>query len=495
MEPSSSSLPAYAFALPLVLTGGLALRYLRRRNGSYGLPPGPKGIPFFGSALSVNAENPLETFMDWSRQYGDIMHCRIFSRDFIFLNTERAAQDLLERRSRLYSDRSGFDSLEDYGVLLNTGTVRYGPTWRFHRKLYSHIMRESVTPNFHAAQYRKASELLSSLSTDPPELRDNLDTFSVGIVLSILYGDNIEHRQELEKDIAKLTSTCADRFKIVASDIVVATINALPFMKYAPAWLFGGIFNAAESRKINDALVDGLYERLVVADAVQLLDQRTDHLDEASIKQSIKHVCATSFLAGMETTTSALLIFVLAMLQNPEVQRRGQEEIDHVVGKDRLPTFEDRESMPYLEAVMRETLRWRSVVPTGVPHCLTEDDVYEGYFFPKGSVVIGHTGAISHDESRYPSPSTFLPERFILPDGTLNDDTVSYAFGFGRRMCPGRHLATSSVWIAIASILASFRIEHPKDERGRVLRSEPKWEVGLTCQPHFKCEFVPREHS
>jgi len=152
----------------------------------------------------------------------------------------------------------------------------------------------------------------------------------------------------------------------------------------------------------------------------------------------------------------------------PATQKRAQEEIDRVVGTERLPDFEDRISLPYVEALLREILRWWCVVPQGLPHTATADDVYNGFYFPKGksaSFMKGrrftcnglcrHDGdteplvnitvlslpalynlrlrSMMRDEEMYPDPDSFKPERFFNDDGTLNGDTVPYAFGFGRR--------------------------------------------------------------
>jgi cytochrome P450 len=78
------------------------------------------------------------------------------------------------------------------------------------------------------------------------------------------------------------------------------------------------------------------------------------------------------------------LVFFMAMALHPAVQKRIQDEIDRVVGTDRLPTFEDRPSLPLVDAVVREILRWRPVVPLAIPHTAIKDDVYKGYFIPKG---------------------------------------------------------------------------------------------------------------
>ncbi|KAG2132215.1 cytochrome P450, partial [Suillus cothurnatus] len=151
------------------------------------------------------------------------------------------------------------------------------------------------------------------------------------------------------------------------------------------------------------------------------------------------------------------MTFALAMVLYPDVQRRAQGEIDSVVGRDRLPTFEDRASLPYVESVLRETLRWCPIAPLGVPHATSSDDTYDGYFIPKGTAVISNIWAMSRDEKRYPSASSFIPERFLDDNNVLTDDNPArYVFGFGRRACPGRHAADASVWSAIATVLATM---------------------------------------
>ena len=83
-----------------------------------------------------------------------------------------------------------------------------------------------------------------------------------------------------------------------------------------------------------------------------------------------------------------MVYFFLAMTVFPEVQRKAQEEIDRVVGKDRLPTFNDRDNLPYIDATVKEVLRWHPVAPMGLPHTTTEDDVCEGYLIPKGAMLL-----------------------------------------------------------------------------------------------------------
>jgi len=85
-----------------------------------------------------------------------------------------------------------------------------------------------------------------------------------------------------------------------------------------------------------------------------------------------------------------------------------------------------------------------------------------------------------HNEEKYPNPSEFDPDRFLSPNGTLTDDTVSMVWGFGRRICPGRHLAESSIWSAMVCMLAVFKFSKAKDETGKEIEIKPKWRAGLT---------------
>ncbi|KAL0565623.1 hypothetical protein V5O48_016400 [Marasmius crinis-equi] len=116
-----------------------------------------------------------------------------------------------------------------------------------------------------------------------------------------------------------------------------------------------------------------------------------------------------------------------------ELQARGQEEIDSVVGSGRLPDFEDRENLPYVNALIAETMRWNPVVPLALVHRATQDDVYDGYFIPAGSTIVANAWAMLHAEELYgPNPMTFDPDRFMKRDGKNPPDPSQFAFGFGR---------------------------------------------------------------
>lgn len=139
----------------------------------------------------------------------------------------------------------------------------------------------------------------------------------------------------------------------------------------------------------------------------------------------------------------------MTMLNNPEAQRKAQEELDRVVGQDRLPTFQDMPDLTYVNAIVKETQRWRPVIAGGLAHATTKDDVYEGYWIKAGSTVIPNAWAIHMDPKVYPEPEKFMPERFIK-DGNLvgvpQAERGHFGFGYGRRICPGMYIAERSLF-------------------------------------------------
>lgn len=184
------------------------------------------------------------------------------------------------------------------------------------------------------------------------------------------------------------------------------------------------------------------------------------------------------------------------MALHPEVMKKAQAEIDAVVGNDRLPTFADREHLPYLDALTKEVLRWNTVAPTGVPHRAVQDDVHAGYFIPKGSLVIANIWKLTHDPRTYANPFTFNPDRFISSEGkTAELDPHGLCFGFGRRICPGLHLADASVFISCAMSLAVFDISKCI-ENGIIIEPVHENTTGTISHPKpFKCSIKPRSQK
>lgn len=178
--------------------------------------------------------------------------------------------------------------------------------------------------------------------------------------------------------------------------------------------------------------------------------------------------------AGSETTSSAVEWCILAMITHPDIQKRAQSELDTVVGRERPPTLADRAQLPYIVAVVREVLRWRTGLPLGVPHTAEADDFYEGMFIPKGTALLPNILPCNSDPAVYgDDAAAFRPERHLDEQGRLapapptTKEHGHVSFGFGRRVCVGQHVAEDALFIGAAMLLWAFQFNKECDENGR----------------------------
>jgi len=191
-----------------------------------------------------------------------------------------------------------------------------------------------------------------------------------------------------------------------------------------------------------------------------------------------------------------MMTFFVAMLLHPGIARRAQTELDSITGRDRLPAFDDRPRLPFVDAVCKEVFRWQPVTPLGVPHATIKDDIYNGFLIPKGAIVIANSWAILHDPTIYPEPElpdVFKPERSLNPDGSLLDDPIlTSSFGYGKRICPGRYFADATLFIIVASVLSVFNIERKEEAGGQPFEYSYRGTVISRPNP-FPCSINPRD--
>ncbi|KAF8545990.1 cytochrome P450 [Imleria badia] len=494
MEWSTLATRLIAPALLAVVTVDIIRRILRNRieRKGYPLPPGPFPFPLLGSALSLNAKEPWLTFVEWRAKYGDIMYIRLLDTDVIVLSSISDALALLEKRSRLYSDRPFIATAVPYGHDVNFALARYGEHWRLCRRIFQQTFRADAALNFRPMQLRRARQLIVNLTDDPDKYPSHFATFATAIALSAAYDYDPSPRDD------PIVSIIDDYLKASLPGLApgkMVLLKALPFLLHIPDWLPGSWIKreAEEAYAWRNKMVETPYRH------VQECIESKDHLNPSMVSDHIarmenfdssyrskyetalQQASVTAFIGSAESTTSILLMFTLAMIENPHVWKRAQAEIDALVGTDRLPEFDDRVSLPYLDAIIREVFRWGIIVPLGAPHAVTLDDVYKGYYIPKGATIFVNVWAISRDKARYPDGDKFIPERFLNAAGILIDDDPSdFIFGFGRRRCPGRYAADASIWSAIATMLATLDFNLAKDADGNNIMFKATFATTMT---------------
>ncbi|KAF8259814.1 CyP450 monooxygenase [Lactarius quietus] len=474
----------------------------RRNPAGLPYPPSPKGYPIIGNLFDIPSAFIYKRFREMSRELNsDIIHLQVFGFHLIVCNSKGVADDLLDKRSSIYSDRPRLPMMvELMGFGWSLGFTPYNEWWKNSRRLFHKHFQPSAVPQFRPKKIKAAHGFLQKLLDAPEHFHEHMQLMAGSTILDIAYGLDIRTSDD---PYLKRAEEC---LKIIdqAGNPGSFLVDIFPALKYVPEWMPGASFKrkAREWRGVAerfytipfDFVKQSMAEGTAKSSFTSLaLRDITENDDRSYQEELIKGLGGTMYTAGADTTVSIILTFFLAMLMNPAAQDQAQEEIDRVIGTDRLPTFEDESKLPFVSALSKEVFRWQQVAPFAIPHRLMEDDIYNGYFLPKNSIILGNAWAILHDDRLFPDPFTFKPERF---NGSNVDPrvpaAVDYAFGFGRRVCPGRWMAHSFIFIVVASVLSTFRIEKAVRD-GRVNEPTGAFTPGILASPEkFECTIKPR---
>ncbi|KAL7947244.1 cytochrome P450 [Trichoderma barbatum] len=492
------------FVILLMLAAGKVVAYQRRKRLGP-LPPGPPGEPILGHLRVIPTDNPEYFYKRLSQEYGsDILSFNVLGQSVIVLNSVRAATDLLDKHGANYCDRPRFVLFEVMGWHKTLTFLRWGPSFRMHRRILQRSFQKSNIGQYRYLQEREAITLLRGIMDRPAAWETILRRFSTAIALGVGFGIKIE--------------TDTDPFVQVAADASYALghggapagtpVDFFPLFRFLPTFLHDRSLKFANRWKFAIVnLRDKPYEAIMASRArVQSLVQDMLDQQQSQVKQGqtpeisdedIKGAGAAVFAAGQDTTWSTLVVFILNMMLHPEVQSKAQCLLDQVVGRDRLPTFDDRPNLRYIDFIVQETFRWCPVSPMGVPHRSLKDDVYGEYFIPAGSFVYANARAMTHDERVYKNPDEFNPDRYSpLEEGGRGEPLPNGQFGFGRRKCIGQHFAEATVWIVVAVMLSTMSIEREKDASGAEIVPVVELTNGLTSHPKsFPCLIRSRDEK
>ncbi|KAF8811261.1 cytochrome P450 [Phlegmacium glaucopus] len=438
----------------------------------------------------------------------NLVFLSVLGKNVLFVNTFQMANELFEKRSVNFSDRNeSVMSNELMGWDFSFGHMRYGDRWKAHRRMFHRQFQQSVAPVYWPIQRREAHALLRRLLQTPDDLVYHLRHNAAAVIMGISYGITIAPKDDHHIAVAEIAMDGMGK----AASPGAFFVDFIPILYtswgFTSEWVPGASFQrkAREWRKavmeMKDApfatavknFKEGKAEPSFVANLLSELETKQTINDEVEI---IKNCAGMAYAAGAESTVSTLATFVLAIVTHPEVQVKAQKELDSVVGRDRLPEFSDRQSLPYINAILKEVLRWNPVAPLGLPHMATHHDEINGYFIPAGTMIVGNSWGILHDPNTYPDPSRFNPDRFMGENDSQHlssMDPLSVTFGYGRRICPGRYMAEAQVWISIACMLSVFDIGTAFDGLGRPIKVTPAFSAGMISHPlPFKFSMKPR---
>ncbi|KAF9464067.1 cytochrome P450 [Collybia nuda] len=504
------------------------------------LPPGPSGILFFGNLFQVPALRPYPKFREWAKQYGPVFHLRLGPQDVIVLNTAEATDELLVNRSSNFSSRSPPHVAHD---IMSAGQrqvfLPYGKEWKACRRSLQTSVAPGPSKRLRPLQELESRVLLHDFLSHGETSLDDLPEgpngevpeghwfslvrrYTTSIAMTVTHGKRI-HKILGNHRLHKVYAVLANFTRVGQPGNYLADV--FPILRKLPDFLAKWRVEARKMHEWEMELWGGLLKEIQSDMAAgtanesyvgTYLKARTEAghehapgtgiTDDGWLKDTLlAYTAATALEAGSDTTASTIQSFVLFMLSHPQVLEKARAEIDRVVGPDRMPTFEDERALPYLVACIKETLRRRPPTIMGIPHTADEDDVYEGYYIPKGSTVIGNIWAIHMDPARYPNPTAFQPERFFVDNKPTrwgsgpDQDRDHYVFGWGRRFCQGTHITEASLFIALSRLIWGIDFQAPADARTGIpiipdiADDEATFSDGFVSIPKiFKVAFKPR---
>jgi len=493
---------------PGTLLCGLALLFFVGwhvyRRKKLPLPPGPKGYPVIGNLFDVPTENIWLVYSTWQKTFGDMIFMTVLGKSVLILSSLQTAADLLEKRSNIYSGRisppfGGQMVGHDRAFAASEGEVH-----REARKLTHRALNSVAVKQWHWQQEAEAHKTLTKLLQSPNDFVNLFHLNSASSIMRVVYGYEIGSESDPVLRHANMVLKDFSQMMLLGKWMV----DVLPFLKYVPVWAPGAGFKRIANRLrveldkfysdpfnlVKQRMAEGTAEPCITAQLLETTEQETD---EARIQNTV----GTLYFGGVDTTPSALTSFVLAMTLYPEVQKKAQDELDHIVGKERLPTFVDQPSLPYMNALIKEVLRWAPVAPLGLVHRLIKEDEYNGYRIPKDTIIFANIWHMGRDVATYGlDADIFRPERFLgldpAPRGFRTSNTHEFgspAFGFGRRVCPGEHFAFASLFLNCSKVLATMDISPFLGADGKPVLPAVEYESGIVAHPKpFKCKITPR---
>ncbi|KAK1996954.1 cytochrome P450 [Colletotrichum falcatum] len=469
----------YGFLVPLavVAIAVFQLRNVGRRPKGY--PPGPPTLPLIGNLHQIPSTKPHLQFEKWAKEYGPVYSLILGTKVMIVLSSDRAVKDLLDKRSAIYSSRTDVYLGNVASGGLRVVLMKYGETWRMIRKIFHQALHISAAKAYVPYQDLESKQMLTGFLDEPHHFAGHIRRYTNSLTTQMVFGFRTAsiHDEKLKK-----LYHCTERWSEVVGSSAAALLDVYPVLRnlgsLSPVKRYAEKLHKEESALYVGHWMDAK-KRVVEGTAKPCFCMSIVENQKAFgfSDKLAAHISGAALEAGSDTTAATLHGFVQAMVLYPSVQKQAREELDRVCGTERLPNMDDWDSMPYIRACVKESLRWMPTAILGLAHAVIREDEYMGYKIPEGAGVILNVWAINMDEDRWEDPRAFDPSRYVGDDqgsfeSASNADPSKrdhYVFGAGRRLCQGMHVADRSLFLGISRLLWAFRFERAVDGRGAEL--------------------------
>ena len=434
------------------------------------LPPGPRGLPVFGSLLDVRHDTHL-SIDRLARRYGDVCLLRFGSVPTVIISDPDLLQEAFGKTE--LADRWVSEIMDILSQQKDLVMAPYGEHWR---QMQRFANRELLSArNLDNVRERYIEGVVNDLVEQMGRAGDAGETISPTELTArsnstLMFRSIFGQEEEGGGEFLELREALLEHVNWIFANATAANLaDYVPWLRFLPN---GGVKEARRQAEIGTdiitALVEGARSRpgLDLSAPACLVEVMLAREEAGEITADMtRDLCMDLLIAGTDTSAQTVNWTLLLLANRPEIQAGAQEELDRVIGPGALPTVEDRTRLPYTFACLAESMRYRTIGPLGLPHRASEDTEVGGYRIPAGAQVLGNIYSIHHDPGLWDSPHEYVPERFLprgdgSPSGALTGNAF-IPFGTGHRRCPGRRFAETTVWLHVTRMLHRLRFETP----------------------------------
>ncbi|CAN8015322.1 unnamed protein product, partial [Ixodes persulcatus] len=409
--------------------------YIYQSQDNSKLPPGPKGVPLLGYIPFLGKNHHLK-FAELAKVYGPIVRIKYGMVNVVVLNDYASIKKWLthtafqSRLRNVFCTNTGLlVTLVLNGIFAGIGTLN-GEAWRRNRRVCLGILRDNGWKE--AVLEEQTKEELQYLSsklaehTEKPVPIKPLAMASVAngimkILMGVSYPFGDPRRMLLDRYMAQVGRVISSCSLIVWAPLWLYSLaGRLPYTSlHSMRSGFQGIvaFINKRVKEHQDVLDENASLDFTDAFLKETCEYRKAPDSHISVKYAAGHVLAL-LSAGTNPVSSSILWHLLNCADKPGLQNKIREEIDRVIGQQRMPAWEDRYNMPFTMACIWETYRWRTMNPIGIPRGCEEDTSIDNYVIPKGTIVLPNLWAVHMDPTLWQNPEAFDPSRFLKDDGS-----------------------------------------------------------------------------